>query len=149
MRHYYYYYFFFFFFVVVVVIIIINIIGIRSQVNQCLLRNDSPCSPVLSLLCRLTPVYFTSFSRESNRLNFGLSAFLLCLVSPEILYLLSYHQTFLPDDQPILVSYFIQLQYLVFCIQPDIHHQFGLSSHLDHLLGHISCSVSQVLTYFK
>ena len=63
----------------------------------------------------LTPINFKSFSTQSNHLNFGLPGILLHPVSSEIPSFSSCHQTFLPDDQPILLFVLLLLlQYLVF-----------------------------------
>jgi hypothetical protein len=60
----------------------------------------------------LAPIYFRSCSIQSNHLNFGLPAFLLPSGFPRITSF-TVHQTFLLDDQPILVFLLLLLlQYL-------------------------------------
>jgi len=50
---------------------------------------------------------FQTLSMQSSHLHFGLPAFFFHVVPPEILFLWYYHQTLLPDDQPILVFLFL------------------------------------------
>ena len=61
--------------------------------------------------------------------------FFFHLVCPDIHYLRSYRQTFLPHDQQILVFFLLWLlQYSVLYIQHEIHNNFGISSHFDVVL---------------
>jgi len=49
---------------------------------------------------------FQTLSVQYSHINFVLPVFLILVGFPEILSLRSYHQIFLPDDQPILVFLF-------------------------------------------
>ena len=86
-----------------------------SYFNQDRLQKDSPCR---SVFCLLLPSFDTRRFRIILSRVQPLSAFLVPLVSTEMLSLRTYHQTFLPDGQPIPFFWLLLLlQYLVFYTQ--------------------------------
>jgi hypothetical protein len=98
------FFFCFFFFFLLLLLLFLDIRFLRFI--QCLLQNASPCRCLLlssSIPC--PPTDLIPFSVQSGQFNFFFLFSFFRLISPELLYLRSFHRTFLLHGQTNLVAW--------------------------------------------